>query len=138
MERSEELEELMRGLYRAVTDGDVAFLDAVLSADDRAVAIGTDPEEWWEGGDAVAMAFRRQVQEAGGRLRLEPGSPKAFVTGDVGWAHDRFAFVTDAGSRADARLSAVFVRDQGRWQMVQSHASIGVPNQEAIGLELST
>jgi hypothetical protein len=45
MERSKELEELMRGLYRAVTEGDVAFLDAVLSADDRAVAMGMDPEE---------------------------------------------------------------------------------------------
>jgi ketosteroid isomerase-like protein len=138
MERSEELADLMRTLYRAITNGDIDFLDSVLSQDDGALAIGTDPAEWWEGPDVVTNAFRSQVGEMEGRVRLEPGSPKAYVSGDVGWAHDRFAFVSEDGSRPDARITAVFVRRRGSWRTVQSHASIGVPNEEAVGLPLST
>ena len=36
------------------------------------------------------------------------------------------------------RLSVVYRREDGAWKMVHFHSSVGVPNEEAVGVEVQT
>ena len=65
-----------------------------------------------------------------------PRNPKAFTEGTVGWAADRPTFVV-GGKEIPLRLTLVLHREGGEWKVVQLHSSIGVPNEEAFGKELT-
>jgi hypothetical protein len=45
----------------------------------------------------------------------------------------RGRFTTAGGGERPVRMTGVFVREDGQWKMVQSHASIGVPNGDIFG-----
>jgi hypothetical protein len=51
----------------------------------------------------------------------------AYREGSVGWAAGRGYFEVD-GRRVPVRLTMVVHEEDGEWKAVQSHASIGVPN----------
>ena len=55
------------------------------------------------------------------------------VQGDVAWAEGRGRFTRAGGGQRPVRMTGVFVREDGRWKVVQSHASIGVPNDDIFG-----
>ncbi|HEX5851126.1 MAG TPA: nuclear transport factor 2 family protein, partial [Rubrobacter sp.] len=57
----------------------------------------------------------------------------AFVEGTVGWASSRFSWRRTDDREIPMRWSAVFPREDGEWKLVQAHASVGVPNEEAFG-----
>jgi ketosteroid isomerase-like protein len=136
MERSDELRELMLGFYDALANGDVAFVERHFSGDADARAIGTDPQEWWSG-PRVVEVFKEQVQAMGGRMPLRPGEPEAYVEGSVGWVADQTVFILPDGGELPFRVTCVLHREDGDWKFVQSHASVGVANEEAFG-ELPT
>ena len=50
-----------------------------------------------------------------------------------GWFADRLAFVTPDGHDIPCRLTGVWRREGDEWKLIQSHASIGVPNAQAFG-----
>ncbi len=135
MERSDELRELMLRFYDAMSSGDTEFVDRHFSRDPDVRAIGTDPQEWWSG-PRVVEVFKEQLDAMGGRMPLRPGDPEAYVEGSVGWVADRGAFHLPDGMEVPVRLTAVFHQEDGQWRVVQAHASIGVGNQEAIGVDL--
>ena len=83
------------------------------------------------------MQAQLQEMRAAG-IELVPGEVQAYREGSVGWAADRPTFRLPDGTTLPARLTAVFHREDGAWKMVQSHASFGVRNEEAIGEELTT
>ena len=47
MEQSDELRDLTRRFYEAVTTGDLSFFDRHVSRQEGAVFVGTYPNEWW-------------------------------------------------------------------------------------------
>jgi hypothetical protein len=103
-----------------------------MSSDDpAAVAIGTDPAEWWEGGPEIKAVLREQLQSGGPTVK--PGKPRIGQAGDVGWFADRPAFVMADGREIPCRLTGVLRRENGEWKLVQSHASLGVPNAQVFG-----
>jgi ketosteroid isomerase-like protein len=55
------------------------------------------------------------------------------VAGEVGWAEGRGRFTHPGGAERPARFTAVLLREDGRWRVVQSHASIGLPNEDMFG-----
>jgi ketosteroid isomerase-like protein len=55
------------------------------------------------------------------------------VAGEVGWAEGHMRFTLPDGAERQARLTAVLAREDGRWRVVQSHSSIGVPNEDTFG-----
>jgi ketosteroid isomerase-like protein len=136
MERSDELRELMLGFYDALANGDVAFVERNFSRAADARAIGTDPQEWWSG-PRVVEVFKEQVEAMGGRMPFRPGDPEAYVEGSVGWVADQAAFILPDGGELPFRVTCVLHREDGDWKFVQSHASVGVVNEEAFG-ELPT
>ena len=133
MERSNEVADALRSIYSAVSAGDEASLTNDLSDREGLVFIGTDPGEWFD--DTAAIRGMLKAQAAAG-VKVKGGSIVAFEEGTVGWAADQGTFVLPDGSEAPFRLTAVFHREQGRWKIVQEHASVAVANEEVIGTSL--
>lgn len=138
MESSAELKEVILRFYEALASGGLAALDCLLSRREGILAIGTDPKEWWADYPTLRQVFQAQMAEMGGGVPVVAGDPQAYREGSVGWAADRPTFKLPDGTELPFRLTAVLHQEDGRWKVVQSHASIGVPNAEAVGQELTT
>jgi ketosteroid isomerase-like protein len=138
MQRSSEVESLVREFYDAMKRGDSAGLEALIAQGDTVLCIGTDPTEWWEGHAKVASVWKDQMEAMGGGIELVGGDPRGQESGEVGWFADRPSFLLADGTQVPTRLTGVATRDGGRWRLVQAHISIGIPNEEAVGKELPT
>lgn len=137
MQRSNEVEELLREVYEAMRRGDAnAIAERVVRSNDM-VWIGTDPQEWWTGFDRVSRIVRKQFNAAGA-FNVVPGDPRGFAVGDVAWVADRATLVRDDGDDLTIRITAVARNEGGRWLLVQVHASVGAANEDAFGQQLPT
>ena len=134
MERSPELEQLVVTWFAAASRGDASLVDAHVSPGDGTRLIGSDPGEVFSGGRAVAQFLRGEVQSAGGNAAFSPGDIEAFQEGTVGWAATNVTITMPDGKHVSPRWSAVFRLEDGVWRFVQTHASIGVANED-IGWE---
>ena len=139
MEHSDELRDLTLRFYEAAATGDLYFFEQHVSRQDRAVFIGTDPNEWWEGFEAFREAMRAQSEAiGGGGLHIVAGQPRAYQEGNVGWVIDRDAlFRLPDGTEIPFRNTVVFRREEGRWKLVHGHTSIGVRNEELFGEDVT-
>jgi ketosteroid isomerase-like protein len=138
MQESQELRRVVESMYAAMMEGNADWVAGKLSDSDATLVIGSDPGEWWEGGRTVRQMWAAQLQAGLGGAKLEPRRLQAYEEGDVGWVADEPRMVLPNGGQATMRMTAVFRREDGDWKCVQSHASIGVPNRDAIGMELPT
>ena len=133
MERAPELRDVVLRLYEAFSRGDADLMERLTSRREGLVFIGTDPGEWLED----LAGIRRLVQaQAGAGITVVPGEVRAYREGPVGWVADRGTFRLPHGGDVPFRLTAVFLREDGEWKLIQEHASIGVSNEEAVGREL--
>jgi len=130
MERSPELEDLVRAWFEAATKGDPSLAERHVSMGEETRLIGSDPDEWFRGGDAVSKFLLGEVFGAGGNATFSPSETEAFRQGDAGWATTRVTITLPDGGTVSPRWSSVFVREDGVWRFVQTHASIAVPNDE--------
>jgi hypothetical protein len=136
MKPSAELRALVQRSYAALASGDVSFYDQHLSRQDGVLIIGSDPNEWWADQETISRVFKAQVCEMGG-ITIVGSDPLAYSEGSVGWIADRPRFRLPDGTEIPIRNTAVFVREEGAWKLVQQHISIGVPNQEVMGQDLT-
>ncbi|MGH8907603.1 MAG: nuclear transport factor 2 family protein [Egibacteraceae bacterium] len=136
MERCAEIEQLTRQIYDGMRHGDPDAVLGLIADADGIVWIGTDPKEWWTDYNALARAFHGQLEATGGFDIV--GDPRGYREGDVGWVADQASIRLPDGTEILIRLTAVAHREAGVWRFVQCHASIGVPNEEALGQELPT
>jgi ketosteroid isomerase-like protein len=130
MERSSELEDLVRAWFDAASSGDASLVERHVSPGDGTRLIGSDPGERFSGGGAVAEFLRGEVEGAGGAANFAPSETEAFSEGTVGWATTSVTITMPDGKHVSPRWSAVFHRENDEWKFVQTHASIGVPNEE--------
>jgi uncharacterized protein (TIGR02246 family) len=110
----------------ALNTGDSERLLQTLSMRPDAVHIGTDGDEWWtsqQAADGVAEQGNSNIQYVLDDVSIH-------VARDVAWAESHGHFSNQAGGARSARWTSVLVRENGGWNCVQSHASIGVPNEE--------
>ena len=133
MERSPEIEAILGQIYRAVSTGDTDTLQTALSAHDGVTFIGTDPNEWFEEPGAIKAMLAAQ---AAAGVTVKGGTAVGYEEGTVGWVADRGVFVLPDGSEAPFRITVVFHREDGRWKLVQEHASIAASNEDVIGAPL--
>jgi hypothetical protein len=136
MEQSGEIVQQLNRFYHACVTGDVDSLSRVVPDRPGVLMIGTAPEEWWGDHATITSVARAQMAELGGSFPIAAGSPRAYQSGDVGWADDQPHLNMPDGTTVPLRLTAVFHRQEGEWKLVQSHFSIGVPNEEAFGQAL--
>jgi ketosteroid isomerase-like protein len=130
MTRSEEIERLVAAWFEAATRGDPSLVAAHVSHAAETRLIGSDPSEVFHGGVAVAGFLRGEVEGAGGSATFTPEAIEAFAEGSVGWATAMLTISLPDGRRVSPRWSAVLRREDGAWRFVQTHASIGVPNDQ--------
>ena len=117
----DEIRKLLDELIEAQNSGDAPRLRTMLSERADAVHIGTDAEEWWSSGQLVD-----DVAAAGsGDIRA--------VADDIAWVEGRGRFTRADGAERPVRMTGVLVREGGQWKLVQSHASIAVPNADIFG-----
>lgn len=59
------------------------------------------------------------------------------MEGTVGWVEDQVRFSVPDGQEFGGRMSLVAHQEDGAWKVVHIHLSFGVPNEEAVGQELT-
>jgi ketosteroid isomerase-like protein len=126
----DEVRKVFDEMLEAQNAGDAGRLRSMLSERPDAVHIGTDAEEWWTSTqvvDAVAAAG------GGDGIRAVADDIDIHVQGDVAWAEGRGRFTSAGGGERPVRMTGVLIREHGQWKVVQSHASIGVPNADIFG-----
>jgi hypothetical protein len=134
LQRSPDLEELMRRFYAACNSGDLAFVEHHLSHAPGTLVLGTAPEEVWD----RAATLRAVAAQSGAGVRFEGGAPQAWEAGDVGWVVDLEPRFRLGEVVAPFRLTCIFRREDGDWRMVHWHSSLPVANEEAMGQALPT
>jgi ketosteroid isomerase-like protein len=130
MERSDELEALVQAWFAAASAGDSSLARTRVSATDGTRLIGSDPSEVFKGGAAVGEFLIGEVEGAGGHATFSPSDTEAFCEGTVGWATTHVTITMPDGRTVSPRWSAVFHLEDGDWKFVQTHASIGIPNDQ--------
>lgn len=127
MKSSPAIEELVREFVDALERGDIAYIERMTSRQPGVVSIGSDASEYSRDFKQIIELMRESTPQAGMQIHARVAEIRGYEHGDVGWADGTGTFERD-GESVDVRLTAVFAREKGDWQMVQSHASIGVPN----------
>jgi ketosteroid isomerase-like protein len=130
-ERSPQIEQVLRDTLDAMVRSDLDELGRRTSRDACVVAIGSDACEWAEGYDEIMGLFRESTPEGELGVRVGLDDVKGFREGSVGWAAGHGFFEME-GKRVPVRLTAVLHEEDGGWKAVQSHASIGVPNEQML------
>jgi hypothetical protein len=136
MQRSPELEDLVRAWFEAATSGDASLVDMLVSPGEGTRLIGSDPGERFSGGTAVAEFLRSEVEGAAGQVKFAPTETEAFSEGHRGLGHNE-PYDHDAGRQArvptvERRLSPrerrLEVRPDARldWRPERS-SRLGVP-----------
>ncbi|HET9720703.1 MAG TPA: nuclear transport factor 2 family protein [Solirubrobacteraceae bacterium] len=128
-ERSRELEQVLRASLDAMARGDMDEVARHTSRDECVISIGTDAREWAEGYEEIMGLVRGSGPQDELGVRASIDEVKAFTEGTVGWAASRGSFEIE-GTRVPVRVTAVLHQEDGQWRAVQSHASIGVPNEQ--------
>jgi len=137
MNPSVELKNAMLRLYESMTSGDASAVGRLFSRHSGVLAIGTDPKEWWADYETIVRMYGAQFQELG-KIQVRAGEMHAFVEGTAGWVADRPTVRLPNGQEMELRETTVFHKEDGEWKIVQHHVSMGEPNVEALGKELTT
>src|SRR3989304_3675667 len=78
MEQSPDLKDVMLRYYEAVAQGDVAFMDRILSSQREVLIIGTDPNEWLADPATINQTLKAQAQAG---IKIVPGDLLAYREG---------------------------------------------------------
>jgi uncharacterized protein (TIGR02246 family) len=126
----DEIRAVFDQLLEAQNAGDADQVRARLSERPDAVHIGTDADEWWTSKQIVDA-----VAAAGGadEIQVVADDVDIHFQGDLAWVEGRGRFTRADGGERPVRMTGVFVREDGQWKVVQSHASIAVPNDDIFG-----
>ncbi|HUQ39335.1 MAG TPA: adenylate/guanylate cyclase domain-containing protein [Acidimicrobiales bacterium] len=137
MEPSPELGAVIRRLMGALCGGDAESLRTLASRQPGALWVGSDPDEWWGDPSHAVEVMAIQCEELGGGYPFEVDHVEAHEEGSVGWASVRVRAALDSG-QVPIRMTFVCHLEASQWRVVQSHWSIGVPNESVLGYALTT
>ncbi len=123
------VEAAFREMAQAYSDRDEVRLRGVLGRD--LFFYGTGPDEVARSADQLVEIARRDWAQTDGTT-FGPRKIRAHANGNVGWCDADADFDVVAGGRLmhfDARATAVFHKEGGRWRMVQGHVSLPAAGQ---------
>lgn len=135
MQASTELRKIIEGWFDSIASGDPAWVERHVSRRACVRMVGTDPAEWLEG-PRVTEYLREEVKALGGIVTVSQGGTEAYEEDSVGWGVSNPILTLPNGKQITPRWSAVFHREEGEWKLVQLHASVGVPNEVLMNVEL--
>lgn len=128
MERSPELEKLLRETVDVMQAGDLPGMERRLSRESGSVLIGSEAGEYTRDLDEMLRIMRDSSPSQGYHITVTVDDVRGYEEGTVGWVDGTGIFERDGQSVA-VRFSGVAHREGGEWKFVQTHASIGVPNE---------
>jgi class 3 adenylate cyclase len=135
---SEELRAVYLRSIRAWNARDRSAIEELLSSGAHVTGIGSDPDEWWQGLDAIAADLAYAEELPPRELEINPADIFAYACGDTGWVVARIKVRFEHGTEIMLRQTQIFVIERGHWRVVHWHNSIGIPNEEGIGVTLTT
>ena len=136
MRRSPEIEAVFRRIFTSLIDGDSQTFRNHFAPSPDLWWIGSDEREWFRGDAESVALFEQQVQEFG-LVGVDYKRSEAYESGAVGWIAAEVELETTAVGSVPIRVTTVFVLDAGLWRVVQWHTSIGTPNAEVFGFEIT-
>ncbi|MDE3065256.1 MAG: nuclear transport factor 2 family protein [Acidobacteriota bacterium] len=138
MEPAPELIDLVERALSNYVSGDANAVVDMISRQPGTVVIGFDANEWWEGFDAISALMRVQMQETQDLVKWDLAIERAVAwkEGTVGWVSLQVRN-TDV-DRVWTRFTFVFHLEGAFWRVVQWHTSLPTPNEDALGVELTT
>ena len=142
MEPAPELASLVGRMFRSWNAFDADAMVDAFSRHSGALAIGTDPGEWWEGFESISAMWRVQFRElqALGKVQFSSNieGVAAWKEGTVGWVSGRIQTAVAGTAPFSVRLTFVAHEEGAYWRVVQWHASVPVTNEESFGVEITT
>jgi SnoaL-like domain len=110
-----------------VSEGKVDQFDDIVSQEAKLI-IGTAPGEIVTERERMRFGFETEG------VTLESRSPTGYEEGSLAWVVDepRLDFRMDQASTA---VTAVVRREEAVWRIVHAHFSVGVPDEEVVGLQ---
>jgi adenylate cyclase len=117
----------------AARSGEIDASLGKISEHPGVLLVGSDDAEWWHAQDRAVWVA--QFEESGG-FPFEWDEIEAWEEGSVGWAGAR---VTMLGREQVTNMRATWVLhlERGEWKVVQLHLSVGIPNEQVLGHELT-
>lgn len=137
LEENPEIKAVVRRFLEALDAGDSETLSNLFARDEGLRYIGTDFKEWWQGPE-VATVIGPHLADAPDYNIWIDADVEGFSRGLVGWGAAKGHLRFSDQESVDIRHTAVFVLEAGYWRIVQAHNSVGRPNKEVAGVELTT
>jgi class 3 adenylate cyclase/ketosteroid isomerase-like protein len=134
MEPSEEIRRVIARWTKAIEAGDGDAFLGRLSGDAGTSMIGTDPAEFWIGGESRAL-WAQQMQETGG-FPVTATEIHAWEEGTVGWAALKESIDWE-GQTIESRATYILHLEHGEWKVVHVHWSFPRANDETLGRSLT-
>jgi ketosteroid isomerase-like protein len=116
-------------MREAINNRDRDAVASTLATSVECTIIGSAPEEWLTG-DQVRSGLDAAMTAEASSVRVEMDDTFVHVRGDVAWIEGRGRFVDPAGRERAFRMTGVDIKEEAGWKGVQSHVSIGVPNDQ--------
>jgi adenylate cyclase len=114
-------------------------LDA-FSRHEGAVAMGSDPDEWWDDYNALRALMTLQWQQFKdlGGFSFATERISAWKEHSVGWIAARGQVTVGSMEPVSSTCTLVVHEEGAHWRCVQFHLAIDVANQEVLGVEMAT
>lgn len=136
MERSPEVEAVVRRMWQAFVDRDrLAIANMTTDNPDLRFVLSAD-DEWINGDGQVEELMVNRAEEIG-VIGREFDRLEAFEHGDTAWFAAIVVVSRTAGEDLTFRNTGTLIIEGGVWRYTQLHTSIGVPNSESFGYEIS-
>ena len=123
MEQSIELRNLMLRFSEAYSNGDIMFIENLISQKEGVLVIGTDPNEWWVGYDKIIKILRTQMGETAD-FKIVDVDTKAYSDGTVGWGASQVIMKLGDGPETPFRITAVFLQAFHSYQVDYQYNSL--------------
>ena len=137
-EENPEIKAVIKRFIQALDADDWETMSNLFSRDQGLRYIGTDFEEWWQGSDIATVIGHHLADAPDYDLWIVADDVEGYSKGNVGWGAARGHLRFGDRETVDIRQTAVFVLEAGYWRIVQAHNSVGRPNMEVTGVELTT
>lgn len=136
MERSPEIEAVVRRFWKAFVDQDRQALANMTTDNPDLRAVLSADDEWIKGNGRFedVMVERAKVM---GVVGVEFDRLEGYEHGDAGWFAAIGLVARDTGESLTFRNTGTFIIEGGVWRLTQVHTSRGVPTAETFGYEIS-
>jgi adenylate cyclase len=137
MNRSSEIESVVRRFLAARGAGDVDTMRNLHSQSDDLRVIGSDQHEWYQGHKEVVVTWAEQPIEFLEGTERTILRVEALENGETGWAAAELEYTIPSGRMFNVRITMVLVLEESVWKVAQLHFSLPVPNEESFQIDLT-